>query len=532
MSAKHLALSLTVLGLVACVTDVDLGTNHTPLVTPNSSTTSLHGALCTPVVTSPLRIIIAIDAAQSILVTDPNGTRATAVSNLLNRLPRDPNIGVAVALFRGNTVAWLTGGGQAAFDRVVDLDSAEVEQLRSQILNFVPGSSDSTDFVAPLSQIYGLLAQDLAQHQSAPESRPRYAVYFVSDGEPTVNQDDELICGDAVRRIRQLADFADEVTLSTVHLFAEELQPCTDDAGVPTQPACGFAALPIGACPQRIVDQHAQRLARMAELGGGTFQDVRFASAVSFDRTFAPVQRRLVLDTLIASNLSAPAGSPTGVADSDGDGLVDVDEGTEGTQAQVADSDGDGFSDGVEVFVRARGAGLSPVQANPGCPAAMQGVDTDCDGLLDCDEQLIGTDAKTGDTDADGVPDVVEFKLGSQPVVKDLADDPDQDSRTTGAELAAHLDPQRVDVTTDTAYRTTLTRRAALETDGSQCWDFSVDNVRLADTLGGTNDLFVSYSMRWEDQPAGRTFLRTSRHPTPPTDAGVTFVPTDFSRCQ
>ena len=43
----------------------------------------------------PIKILIAIDASQSMRVSDPNGTRATAVVQLLNSLPRDPKISFA-----------------------------------------------------------------------------------------------------------------------------------------------------------------------------------------------------------------------------------------------------------------------------------------------------------------------------------------------------------------------------------------------------------------------------------------------------
>ena len=41
-------------------------------------------------------------------VSDPNGTRAFAVVQLLNSLPRDPNISFSVMLFAGSTTAYLT----------------------------------------------------------------------------------------------------------------------------------------------------------------------------------------------------------------------------------------------------------------------------------------------------------------------------------------------------------------------------------------------------------------------------------------
>ena len=66
---------------------------------------------------------------------------------------------------------------------------------------------------------------------------------------------------------------------------------------------------------------------------------------------------------------------------------------------------------------------------DPGCPPALRGVDTDCDGLLDCDEQLIGTNAQLMDSDHDGVPDGVEWQLGTQASSHDLDAGPGQRRR-------------------------------------------------------------------------------------------------------
>ena len=56
---------------------------------------------------------------------------------------------------------------------------------------------DSTDFVKPLADIYALISTDIADTRAltaATETRARYSVIFLSDGHPTNNQDDELLC--------------------------------------------------------------------------------------------------------------------------------------------------------------------------------------------------------------------------------------------------------------------------------------------------------------------------------------------------
>ncbi len=526
---------------------------------PRDRTLTLEGEFCTPSpneVVRPIKIVIAMDASQSMRVTDPNGTRAQAVVDLLDALPQEPEIEFVVMLFAGSTTAWLSRSGLDEFDRVVDLTNNDRTQLRQRILNFTVGGGDanrdSTDFEKPLSDIYALINEDIALTrlmQSNDETRARYSVIFLSDGQPTVNQDQVLLCGDAVRRIRQLADLADDVRVNTVHVFTPT-QPvassaCSFDAGV-TIPignnVCGIPELPPGTCPLLVVNNNAERLNQMATLGGGDFRDFRNNEPINFlNFRFGQVRRTFNFDKLVVSNHSAPPGSPLELADTDSDGLLDADEEIEGTLPWVADTDGDGFSDGVEVYFRGRGADFTPNQMqeadggglDPGCPIELRGVDSDCDTLFDCDEQIIGTNSQRIDSDDDGIPDSVEFKLGSQPSSKDLPQDPDNDRVPTGDELLMHMDPLTPDSDnlSVTGYRYDVKKKAGLEPDGRQCWTFRVSNVAMADTLpdtrdagnpdggenlfrrgAGYNDVFATFSMTPGDDPTGRTVLRTFRH--------------------
>lgn len=568
--------------LAAACTDTYLYDLRQDDKVPADRTVTLEGQFCTPNsddVVRPIKILIAMDASQSMRVTDPDGTRATAAVQLLDTLPQDDEISIAVMLFAGSTTAWVHKGNQPEFVRVTSFDATDRQNLRDAILNFAaPGNManrDSTDFVKPLSDIYALINRDLANARLMrnDESRPRYSVIFLSDGQPTTNQDDELLCGDAVRRINQLKDLADDVRVNTVNVFLPT-QPvastaCTFDGGFSaTTGSCRIPTLPPGSCPLLIVNQNAERLERMAQLGGGDFRDFRNNEPINFlNFRFGQVRRTFVFDKFVASNFSAPPGSPLELADTDSDGLLDADEVTERTSPWVADTDGDGFSDGVEVYFRTRGATFTPNQVgrpdggglDPGCPPEARGVDADCDGLTDCDEQIIGTNARRMDSDDDGIPDSVEWKGRSQPSSRDLEQDPDHDSRQTGDEVAMHTDPLSVDVSnlSNQGYRYEVRRLGGIGDAGEQCYSFRVDNVLLANTLpdtrdagnpdggaplyrrgAGYNDLFLAFSMRPGDDPTGRTAVRafrdvTTRFPVggirSPPDGLIQVMPKDFS---
>lgn len=529
---------------------------------PRDRSLQLVGSFCTPApneVVRPIKIIIAMDASQSMQVTDPNGSRAKATVDLIENLPQEPEIAILVMLFAGSTTAWLSKTGFAKFDRITDYTQTDKNLLEQRILNFAaPGNTanrDSTDFVKPLSDIYGVINRDISETRNglnSDDTRGRYSVIFLSDGQPTNNQDDELLCGDAVRRIRQLKDLADDVKVNTVHVFTPT-QPiastaCDFDAGITipvgTNQACAIPDLPPGSCPLLIVNQNAERLERMSLLGGGDFRDFRNNEPINFlNFQFGQVRRNFMFDKMIASNLSAPAGSPVALADTDSDGLTDDRELVEGTLPWVADTDTDGFSDGVEVYFRDRGGMFTPNQVpapdgggiDPGCPNELRGVDQDCDTLTDCDEQIIGTNALRMDSDDDGISDAVEFKLGSQAASKDLPQDPDNDRLPTGDELMMHMNPlvDDSDNLSVNGYRYEIKKQAGLNERGQQCWDFVVSNVAMANTItdsrdagnpdggadlfrrgAGYNDLFVTFSMTPGDDPTAHTSLRSFRHTT------------------
>lgn len=497
---------------------------------PLDRSMAMEGRFCTigtNEVVRPIKILMVMDASQSMRVSDPDGARARAMINLIQNLPNDPEIYISVMVFAGSITAFLTKNNLPSFDRITDLTPADRANLIQRLLTFTTGDPDrdSTDFVKPLADVFSLINSDVSAARANPNgadaaARARYSVIFLSDGHPSVDQDDELLRGDAVVRIRNLKDIADDVRVNTVHVFnpVAPLPPCVfTDAGVPDG---GFV------CPLLIVNQDADRLAKMADLGGGVFRDFRNNEPINFlNVQLGQVRRSYVVKDFLASNMSVRAGSALDQVDSDGDGLTDAQELALGTDPLNPDTDGDGFSDGAEVYFAARGGNFNPLRPDPGCPPALRGVDSDCDGILDCDEQLIGSNAASQDSDNDGIPDGIEWQIGTQPASNDRELDPDSDGLKNFMEARLHTNPLVPDVTnlSSVGYRYDIREEGPPDPAGRQCYKFRIDNISLGPTLadrrdGGTgrgagfNNLYLALVMIPADDPTARTIVRSARY--------------------
>lgn len=246
----------------------------------------------------------------------------------------------------------------------------------------------------------------------------------------------------------------------------------------------------------------------MALAGGGGYERFATADQLTLARIdFRSTQRRFVLKGFIADNRAALATENGLVADSDADGLSDETEirlsGLNAAGQTITldpaepDTDGDFFSDKVEHLLRT--VGLDPFLPSlpPDCEDPT--LDRDGDGLRDCEEKLLGSDPTLFDSDADGIPDGVEFRGGTNPLVNDVLSDLDQDGIPNGREMSEHTDPTSNDarVRAELAYRYRVTS-AGVTGDNRTCYDLRVSNITLIETLdrgfgAGVNDIDVYF---------------------------------------
>jgi len=190
-------------------------------------------------------------------------------------------------------------------------------------------------------------------------------------------------------------------------------------------------------------------------------------------------------------------------ADPDGDGLLNEQEKTLGTDPLNADTDNDGIDDGTEFE-----SGTSPVD-----------FDTDGDGIGDGEESQKGTDPKDIDSDNDGLEDGFEVSsFGTNPLLADtdldklsdkqeqdygtnpLSSDTDEDGSSDYDELfVRHTDPSTPDVSLMLTIRDVETdlcaKNVVVYVDGNNKGTTTQQGTLLLNTISvGTHRVSITYT--------------------------------------
>lgn len=226
---------------------------------------------------------------------------------------------------------------------------------------------------------------------------------------------------------------------------------------------------------------------------------------------YSSLQSSLQLKRFLAFNRNVVVRAGEILVDSDGDGIADRDEEALGTSPIHPDTDFDGLMDGIEVRM-----GLNPLVPDeiPGCNASL---DEDGDRLNTCEERVLGTDPCVGDTDGDGLPDLVEALILTNPLVPEDLLDSDRDGISNLAEVEAHGDPHSADAAFHAergyGYSLVPTEPSA---DGRACYAVRVENITLVPTLArphplypdveieaGSNDIYLYMQVGRPNEPHG-----------------------------
>lgn len=241
---------------------------------------------------------------------------------------------------------------------------------------------------------------------------------------------------------------------------------------------------------QNNCDVDCRSFCRAEELGltmalatGGRYEHFAYADQVNYARIdFRSTQRLFVLKEFLAFNRNAIPTENGFLADSDADGLSDEEEMLLGLDPRSEDTDGDWYNDRLEHLLRTLGLDPTVSTVLPDCDDPT--LDTDGDSLRDCEEKLLGTDKTLFDTDADGFPDHIEFRTGTNALFDDNLDDIDLDGVNNGREIRGHTDALSNDaqVRAELSYRYRTTDLGVTD-DQRSCYDFRVSNITLVETL-------------------------------------------------
>jgi hypothetical protein len=407
---------------------------------------ALSGRVCTdnPADRSfPLKVFFLVDASPVLGCTDPAGLRVAALQDAVQRVlsPARPNRQVAVARYAG------------APELLTDGFTADAAAVTEAVAGTLAGACTTgcRDTESAVSLAAATITGDLLRTPSGTRSRTRYLLVLMGGGPPltvpcSCRQDCGCDCaggscgasdclrdcvGDRlIERFGELDDFARENGAADFAVHAVHLR---------MPDACDAAAGVLRPWADEVLSAAAER-------GGGQF--VGFDAAEGFGYQGLALEAEespFQMSSLMAANVNVRVSRDGPLDDSDGDGLSDPEEETLGTAAEARDTDGDGLGDRVEVLLGP--TGIDPTIADQ--PAACLDVplraDDDGDGLRNCEELLLGTDTTLPDTDADGVPDSIEFLWGTNFLAADRMDDLDQDGVDNGLELQLHSDPRAND---------------------------------------------------------------------------------------
>ncbi|MBN2498573.1 MAG: VWA domain-containing protein [Deltaproteobacteria bacterium] len=542
------ALCLFAIGLPAC-TDSNVEVLETFEVPQVDDQLLIHGQVCTERQADadfPVKIMFIVDCSGSLQQTDEGDHRVEAVRQVVRRYANHPNVYFDIVKFNGR-VTELTGGF------VNNLTGNEPEVFGTEGLL----EADSmTDYQGALGKAYEALERDINRSTPTELSRTKYVVIFFSDGTPDpvcfgcvtepqnhprymeeCHEDLHVVCtlmddiildldyreegqfselegGTDYNHNYQIFQLIEDMMKLKDHFHVGDLRfhtaflYCRDQYGNPTSALCTAAEEAYNLDP----DRGRALLREMARRGNGTFRDFTSGQAINFlNFDYTSVKANYTVKNLVVTNIHALPDIDGYLPDTDADGIDDDSELRNGTDPLMADTDGDGYGDFVEERLRA--AGYDPDDASRPdveCPSdGVYFIDEDDDGLMACEEDLFKTSDNSEDTDADGFPDLIEVRFGTDPLRDDVDEDLDSDGRRNGDELLFHSHPGRSDPDLFSDHRYWYEMRSVDSGDEDiECYDFDIRYVTLVTTLDregpgtrGFNDILIWFAQASYDNP-------------------------------
>jgi len=443
--ATYIGVALTGMLVGTACTQADL----IPVVRETSlERQKIVGEVCAPAPTeefAPYKVLFVIDTSLSNAWNDPEGRREAAVRNAITSMLDEETVSFGIITFSDEPRRQTFG-----FTRDQEILNGATEN--------VSNAQGGTNYSDTLWAVIDFILDDITTLSPVEAARTHYMVFWLSDGFPTVGVTDPSALVPSVDYlVNQVQDRVAEIQFNAAFLGAADSAPEGDSS-------------------------EAEALLReLASRGNGAYTSIQAGESFSFEIERQPIQTHYEFAFAYASNQNALFAPDGPAADSDGDGLLDTEEAALGLDPTRPDTDEDGYRDGVEYFTPGI---LNPTEFDPGCTEG--DVDTDGDGLRDCEEKSVGTLVYKPDSDDDLILDLTEVLVGTAAALDDTDADDDLDNIPNPDEVRFHLDPQFPN-TPDQAgrwsyrYKIEESLRGGLE--ASPCYTFHVDNLTMAQTL-------------------------------------------------
>lgn len=439
-------------------------------------------------VSFPVKVLFLLDQSTSLQCTDSRNRRFEALRSLTSELTDQPDTQIGFIGFSSWARVQPFTRDRSAFGTMLDPAG---------------GLGPATDYQGTLAQAIRLLEEDMVSVGAGERARTRYVVVFISDGVPSPRCNEG--CEDTISACSNGIDddgdtLIDEDDPDCFDITNNDLHPdnlygiCNTTAPIPegeyvdfsgrcpayNQPeqilgrindmlalrdVYGVGAITMHSVlffsPQSVVDgvcggdaardfgfeeTRARGLLRaMAAQGQGAYRDANLAtdddSFLRFD--FRSLETAQALQSFSARNTNARVLAGELMIDTDADGIPDAIETTYGGDPRAVDTDGDDWSDAFERALASEG--FDPIDPSRPAVRCLDATDLDGDGLRDCEEDYLGTDARNPDTDGDRILDGVELVMGTDPLAADQDDDLDFDGISNGDEIRGGSDPMRPD---------------------------------------------------------------------------------------
>lgn len=598
MTPRHLLLLLGMLTLwapISSCTDAKLEQIPSP-PTYRDDKLEISGGFCTRTPESlvfPLRVMFIVDSSVSMEANDPPDPvtgltgRERAVAETWTTLLDQGAEGVKFSVIRFSAQAQPQTGIDLDGDSLPDTYFTADRQLLDVATASLNATDRTTNYLNALGEAYYEIRTELAAADKESLPLSKYIVVWLSDGEPDTdnntereNSREEIL--EAVDQIRELTKNFRVGTFAFHTAFISSGQAAADNGA-------------------------KELLKAMADTGGGNFRSFPSGEELNFLfvdftvlrrvftlRSFGIFNQNAVMDLnqipppappiepdagMDAGGMDAGSDADTDadasepdvgglalapaipdsmyvdtngsgilecgepMADTDADGLSDVQEIMIRSNPLIRDTDDDGLNDYLEWSFRNDGLnlldatdsrcfvpspcvdedmdgfcdcvldsdadGVCDCTTDPEKPcldnlghdcldADIDGLcdcpdrdgdnrcdydDRDGDGLHDCEEVFYGTAQNGNDTDADGLPDAIEVRFQTNPAEDDSLVDLDADDTLNGIEILANTNPICEDASfrSRNAYRYTL-RDLGLK-GASTCYDFNVTNITLLPTI-------------------------------------------------